>query len=145
MKHCKLIAIDLAKTVFQVCVFDENNEVKSNTQFKRKRFIEHLAQYQPTTVVMEACYSANYFGRLFESYGHTVKLIPAQHVKPFVRGNKNKFVGVQFFISSFICLNLLALFSIMNFTFVNVPVLFMINISPWPLFNAKAIMIMPRP
>ena len=89
MKHCKFIAIDLAKTVFQVCIFDENNEVKSNTQFKRKRFIEHLAQYQPTTVVMEACYSANYFGRLFESYGHTVKLIPAQPVKPFVRGNKN--------------------------------------------------------
>ena len=38
---------------------------------------------------MEACYSANYFGRLFERYGHEVKLIPAQHVKPFVMVNKN--------------------------------------------------------
>lgn len=38
---------------------------------------------------MDACYSSHYWGRLFESYGHQVKLLPAQHVKPFVRGNKN--------------------------------------------------------
>ncbi len=38
---------------------------------------------------MESCYSANYWGRLFESHGFDVKLIPAQHVKPFVKGNKN--------------------------------------------------------
>jgi transposase len=31
---------------------------------------------------MEACYSSHY-------WGHDVKLIPAQHVTPFVRGNKN--------------------------------------------------------
>lgn len=48
-----------------------------------------MTQYRPTTVVMEACYSANYFGRLFESRGHTVKPVPAQHIKHFVRGNKN--------------------------------------------------------
>ena len=89
MKHCKLIAVDLAKSVFQVCVIDEKNEVASNKKFSRAKFIEEIAQYQPTTIVMEACYSANYFGRLLESYGHTVKLIPAQHVKPFVMGNKN--------------------------------------------------------
>jgi len=43
----------------------------------------------PVTVVMESCYSANYWGREFEAMGHTVRLVPAQHVKPFVRGNKN--------------------------------------------------------
>ena len=84
MKQCKLIAVDLAKTVFQVCILDENNEIESNKKLKRQRFIEYIAQYKPTTVVMEACYSANYFGRLFESYGHTVKLIPAQHVNHHV-------------------------------------------------------------
>jgi transposase len=40
-------------------------------------------------IFMESCYSANYWGRLFESHGFKVKLIPAQHVKPFVKGNKN--------------------------------------------------------
>jgi transposase len=38
---------------------------------------------------MEACYSSHYWARLFSEMGHDVKLIPAQHVKPFVRGNKN--------------------------------------------------------
>ena len=60
-----------------------------NKRFKRQKFIELIASYKPTTIAMESCYSANYFGRLFESYGHTVKLIPAQHAKAFVRGNKN--------------------------------------------------------
>ena len=54
-----------------------------------KTFIENMHKLEPTTVVMEACYSANYFAREFTKLGHDVKLIPAQHVKPFVRGNKN--------------------------------------------------------
>jgi transposase len=89
MNHSRLISVDLAKSVFQVCVLNEKGEVDSNKQYTCKRLIETIAQYHPTVIVMEACYSANYFSRLFESYGHEVKLIPAQHVKPFVRGNKN--------------------------------------------------------
>ncbi len=38
---------------------------------------------------MEACYSSNYWGRELQKLGLEVKLIPAQHVTPFVRGNKN--------------------------------------------------------
>ena len=40
-------------------------------------------------VVMEACYSSHYWGRELAKLGHDTKLIPAQHVTPFVRGNKN--------------------------------------------------------
>ncbi|MFT7389750.1 MAG: transposase [Candidatus Endobugula sp.] len=38
---------------------------------------------------MEACYSANYWGRLFQQHGFHVDLIPPHQVKPFVVGNKN--------------------------------------------------------
>jgi transposase len=38
---------------------------------------------------MEACYSSHYWARRFEEMGHTVKLLPAQHVTRFVRGNKS--------------------------------------------------------
>lgn len=38
---------------------------------------------------MEACYSSHYWGRCFEAMGHSVSLLPAQHVTPFVRGNKS--------------------------------------------------------
>lgn len=37
---------------------------------------------------MEACGSSHYWGRVFRHMGHTVLLIPPQHVRPFVRVNK---------------------------------------------------------
>jgi len=87
-KH-SLIAIDLAKNIFQVCVVNSCNRVLMNKPFNRKTLSEYMVKQQPSIVAMEACYSSHYWARLFESYGHQVKLIPAQHVKPFVRGNKN--------------------------------------------------------
>jgi transposase len=44
---------------------------------------------QQTPTVMEACYSYHYWGREIAKLGHDTKLIAAQHVTPFVRGNKN--------------------------------------------------------
>ena len=38
---------------------------------------------------MEACAGAHFLARKFKSYGHAVKLIAPQYVKPFVKGNKN--------------------------------------------------------
>lgn len=89
MTDHNLVSIDLAKTVFQVCRFAQGNKILSNKKVSRKKLSQEMALLSPTTVVMEACYSAHYWGRTFEQYGHTVKLVPAQHVKPFVRGNKN--------------------------------------------------------
>jgi transposase len=89
MTDHNLVSIDLAKTVFQVCQFADGNKIVSNKKMSRSKLSQVVAQLTPTTVVMEACYSAHFWGRTFEQYGHTVKLVPAQHVKPFVRGNKN--------------------------------------------------------
>jgi transposase len=49
-----------------------------------------MRQQSPTTVVMEACYSSHYWGREIAKLGHDTKLIPAQHVTPFVQGNKKR-------------------------------------------------------
>ena len=89
MTDLKLVSIDLAKTVFQVCQLSDNNNILSNKKVSRNKLNQEMIQLSPTTVVMEACYSAHYWGRTFEQHGHTVNLVPAQHVKPFVRGNKN--------------------------------------------------------
>lgn len=89
MTDHNLVSIDLAKSVFQVCRFSADNKILSNKRITRNRLHQEMAQLRASTVVMEACYSAHYWGRTFEQYGHTVKLVPAQHVKPFVRGNKN--------------------------------------------------------
>jgi len=51
--------------------------------------MDTVMQLDATRIVMEACYSSNYWGRLFEKHGFTVGLIPPHQVKPFVVGNKN--------------------------------------------------------
>ena len=89
MTDRNLIAIDLAKSVFQVCVFSRTGKVVSNRRHRRAELKTFMAQQRPALVVMEACYSSHYWGRLLNGYGHEVRLIPAQHVKAFVRGNKN--------------------------------------------------------
>ena len=40
---------------------------------------------------MEACAGAHYLGQKFQTYGHDVKLIAPQFVKPFVKSNKNDY------------------------------------------------------
>jgi len=83
------ISIDLAKHVFQVMGFTNTGKPLFNKRLNRQQLIEFMQMQIKCRVVMEACYSSHYWGRTFESMGHHVDLIPAQHVTPFVRGNKN--------------------------------------------------------
>ena len=86
---CKTIGVDLAKNIFQVCGVNDNIKPQFNKKLSRAKFVEFMAQQPPTRVVLEACYSSHYWGRTLTNMGHDVNLIPAQHVTPFVRGNKN--------------------------------------------------------
>ncbi|MFQ3313803.1 MAG: hypothetical protein ACI8SC_003024 [Colwellia sp.] len=60
-----------------------------NKRLNRVQLYEFLLKHELCHIVMEACYSSHYWGRTFLEMGHTVALIPAQHVTLFVRGNKN--------------------------------------------------------
>ena len=88
MNNHTVIGIDLAKSVFQVAISSANNII-SNKKLNRNQLKEFLLNSEPSNIFMEACYSSNYWGRFAEQAGHQVKLIPAQHVAPFTRGNKN--------------------------------------------------------
>lgn len=83
------ITIDLAKNVFQVIGFNGQHKTTFNKRINRKQLITLLSQHTPCHIVMEACYSSHFWGRKGMEFGHTMQLIPAQHVTPFVRGNKN--------------------------------------------------------
>ncbi len=87
-KH-NLISIDLAKNVFQVCGMTKNQKITFNKSIGRVELTAFICQQEPTTIAMEACYSSHYWARTFEAFGHKVLMLPAQHVKPFVRGNKS--------------------------------------------------------
>jgi transposase len=50
-----------------------------------------LANMAPCLVGMEACVGAHHLSRQLLALGHDVKLVPAQYVKPFLKGQKNDF------------------------------------------------------
>lgn len=85
----KAIGLDLAKNVFQVHGADERGKKLLNRQLKHAQMMEFFVRLEPCTVAMEACASAHHWARRLAALGHTVKLIAPQHVKPFVKTNKN--------------------------------------------------------
>ena len=90
MNNSNLISIDLAKNVFQVCVLNKHNKVVSNKKVSRAKLFETVVTIDDASnIVMEACYSSNYWARFFQQQGYHVGLIPPHQVKPFVVGNKN--------------------------------------------------------
>ena len=88
MSNINLLGIDLAKDVFQLHGVDEKGNSVLKERLTRKALLERTANLQPCTIAIEACGGSNYWARKFKSFGHTVKLISPQFVKPFVKGNK---------------------------------------------------------
>jgi transposase len=87
MEHTT-IAVDLAKSVFQVAISRRPGRVDEERRLSRDRFLAFFAQQSPATVVLEACGSAHYWARQLEPFGHTVRLLPAHDARPYVRRNK---------------------------------------------------------
>jgi transposase len=54
--------------------------------------IEFFATCHTGTVIIEACAGSHHMARKLAVFGHPVKLISSQFVKPFVKSNKNDFV-----------------------------------------------------
>jgi transposase len=82
------IAVDLAKSVFEVAVSERSGKVSRRRRLSRGQFALFLMNQKPATVVMEACGSAHYWGREAKAHGHQVVLIHPRAVRPYVQGNK---------------------------------------------------------
>ena len=89
------IGIDLAKIVFQIHGVDERGKVSVRKQLKRAEMSSYFANLEPCLIGMEACGSAHYWARKLEGYGHTVKLMAPQFVKPYVKTNKNDMADAE--------------------------------------------------
>jgi transposase len=83
------IGIDLAKNVFQVHGVDERGKAVLRKQIKRDQVAPLFANLPPCLIGMEACGSAHHWARKLQSFGHSVKLMAPQFVKPYVKTNKN--------------------------------------------------------
>lgn len=90
-----VIAIDIAKKVFQLHWIEPDTGSIERLQLKRARVLEWFANREPALVVMEACGGAHEWARALAEFGHEVRLICARKVRPFVQRNKTDAADAQ--------------------------------------------------
>jgi len=83
-----VIAVDLAKDILEIATATSSGKILKRHRFNRKQFENLIARHQPTTVVLEACGTAHHWGRFATRHGHTVRILPAQYVKPYRQRDK---------------------------------------------------------
>jgi transposase len=86
-----IIGIDLGKNWFHVVAMDERGKPVYRKKLNRAQLSEFVVVNEPCIVAMEACPGSQFWGRRFEDAGNTVRVIPAQFVKPYLKSNKNDF------------------------------------------------------
>jgi transposase len=82
------VAVDLAKSVFEVAVADSHWKISERARLTRSQFERWFDNREVDLVVMEACGSAHHWGRWLTERSIAVKLLPAQYVRAYVKRNK---------------------------------------------------------
>ena len=83
-----IVAVDLAKNVFQLCVADASWRVRESHRLSRHQLERWFLNRAVALVVMEACGSAHHWARWLNGLGIEVLLLPAAYVRAYVRRNK---------------------------------------------------------
>ena len=82
------VAVDLAKSVFQLAVADSQWRVTEQHRLSRGQFEKWFLNRDVSLVIMEACGSAHHWARQLNVLGIEVKLLPAAYIRAYVRRNK---------------------------------------------------------
>ena len=82
------VAVDLAKSVFQLAVADSQWRIVETHRLTRIQFERWFLNRDVSLVVMEACGSAHHWARYLLALSVEVKLLPAQYVRAYVKRNK---------------------------------------------------------
>ena len=85
----KVLGIDLGKRYFHVYAVDKHDVLVTRKKLTRKQLILFLSNLEPCLIGMEACGGSHYWARKAKEFGHTVKLMSAMFVKPYLKSNKN--------------------------------------------------------
>jgi len=85
------IGIDIGKYTFHLVCFDRRGAIVQQLKTSREQLGRRLANLPRCLIGMEACSGAHHIGRQLAALGHDVRLMPAQYVKPFLKGHKNDY------------------------------------------------------
>jgi transposase len=83
------IGMDTSKHIFQLHGVDAAERPVLRRKLRRNQVLAFFAKLPPTVIGMEACGAAHHWARELRKLGHEVKLMAPQHVKAYVKRNKN--------------------------------------------------------
>jgi transposase len=89
MGEVSTIGLDIAKSVFQVHGVDVAGSVVIRKRVSRAKMLEFFGELPRCLVGIEACPSAHHWGRELQALGHTVRLVPPNYVKAYLKRSKN--------------------------------------------------------
>ena len=83
------IGMDTSKHFFQLHGIDAAEQVVLRRKLQRKQVLAFFTELPPTIIGLEACGAGHYWARELRRLGHEVRLMAPQHVKAYVKRNKN--------------------------------------------------------
>ena len=89
MEQVTTVGLDIAKNLFQVHGADAQGRPVLKRRLARGKVLEFFANLAPCLVGLEACAAAHHWARELTKLGHTVRLMPPQYVRPYVKTNKH--------------------------------------------------------
>ena len=84
-----IVGLDIAKQVFQVHAADAEGRRVAQVRLRRAQVLDFFRELPPCLVGMEACGTAHHWARELAALGHTVRLMPATYVRPYVKRGKS--------------------------------------------------------
>jgi transposase len=89
MPSATIVGLDTAKNVFQVHGVDSSGNVALRKRLRRGQLTDFFANLPRCLIGLEATQGAHYWARVLETFGHSVRLVAPQFVKPYLKSQKN--------------------------------------------------------
>ncbi len=89
MEQISRIGMDTSKHIFQLHGVNAAEVPVLRKKLRRKEMFAFFARLAPTVIAIEAGGASHHYARQLQSFGHTVKLIAPQLVKPYIKRGKN--------------------------------------------------------
>jgi len=94
-RDAAVFGIDIGKNTFHVVGLDGTGAPIQRATFRRETLLQFFERAARTVVGMEACPGSQWLARKLKAFGHTVRIVPAKFVKPYVKSNKNDIIDAE--------------------------------------------------
>ena len=89
MPATSIVGLDTAKNVFQLHGADHEGRLTFKKRLRRGQVTDFFANLPRCVIGLEATQGAHHWARILETFGHTVRLVAPQFVKPYLQSQKN--------------------------------------------------------